>query len=373
MKTRTHSLGLLTCLIGLAACSESQQATHQTPTQAPPPVRVIAEILQYERERTRVEAVGTSRARLSAEIFAPASGEVVSVNFEPGQAVKSGDVLVELDSREEKLAVRLAELRLEDAVRLYDRYKRSSDSGAVLPTVLDAARTAAETARVELDRARIALADRTVEAVFDGYVGSSEIDPGDRVSTDTPITTLDDRSSLFVSFEIPEAYLGEIAVEDDVQLATWSNRTPLAAGEIVDIGSRIDPQNRTFVARAQVRNEDDALRPGMSFRVAIDVEGGLYAAVNETALQWSADGAYLWAIANGTATRMPVQIVQRREGRVLVDGNLTEGDVIVVEGTQRMRRGLAVNYDVQRVAGQSDLEPISDAIAGTGSINTLHD
>ncbi|MBT8088331.1 MAG: efflux RND transporter periplasmic adaptor subunit, partial [Gammaproteobacteria bacterium] len=114
-------------------------------------------------------------------------------------------------------------------------------------------------------------------------------------------------------------------------------------------------------------------RPGMSFRVAIDVEGGLYAAVNETALQWSADGAYLWAIANGTATRMPVQIVQRREGRVLVDGNLTEGDVIVVEGTQRMRRGLAVNYDVQRVAGQSDLEPISDAIAGTGSINTLHD
>ena len=234
----------------VAACSESP-----APARAPASsdVRVIAEVLQFERERTRVEAVGTSRARLSAELYAPTSGEVISVNFEPGQAVSAGDVLVELDSREEKLAVQLAKLRLEDAERLYDRYKRSANSGAVLPTVLDAARTAAETARVELDRARIALADRTIEAVFDGYVGSTDVDPGDRVNTNTLITTLDDRSTLFVSFDIPEAFIGELAVGDEVQLETWNGKRPVVAGEIVDIGSRIDPQNRTFVARARVR------------------------------------------------------------------------------------------------------------------------
>ena len=354
-------------LLLAAACSEAPKSAPSAQARAGNEVRVIAEVLQFERERTRVEAVGTSRARLSAELYAPTSGEVVSVNFEPGQVVKAGDVLVELDSRQEKLAVRVAELNLEDAERLYDRYKRSADSGAVLPTALDAARTAAETARVELDRARIALADRTIEAVFDGYVGSTDVDPGDRVNTDTLITTLDDRSSLFVSFDIPEAFIGELAVGNEVQLETWNGKAPVVAGEIVDIGSRIDPQNRTFVARARVRNDSDALRPGMSFRVRIDVQGELYGVVSETGVQWGADGAFVWTVVNGAAVKVPVQVVQRREGRVLIDGPLAEGNVIVVEGTQRMRDGIAVSYDVQRLAGEPDIEPVSGTANVTSS------
>ncbi len=370
---KAHVIALAcSSLLIAAACSEAPESAPQAQSRPGNEVRVIAEVLQFERERTRVEAVGTSRARLSAELYAPTSGEVVSVNFEPGQAVKAGDVLVELDSREEKLAVRVAELHLEDAARLYDRYKRSADSGAVLPTALDAARTAAETARVELDRARIALADRTIEAVFDGFVGSTDVDPGDRVNTNTLITTLDDRSSLFVSFDIPEAFIGELAVGDQVQLETWSGKVPVVAGEIVDIGSRIDPENRTFVARARVPNDNDALRPGMSFRVRIDVQGELYGVVSETGVQWGADGAYVWSVVNGEATRVPVQIVQRREGRVLVNGALAEGDIIVVEGTQRMRDGIAVSYDVQRLAGRPAEEPVSDnADVATGALAAL--
>ena len=360
------SAGVVSLLLA-AACSEAPESTQPAKARAGDEVRVIAEVLQFERERTRVEAVGTSRARLSAELYAPTSGEVVSVNFEPGQAVKAGEALVELDSRQEKLAVRVAELNLEDAERLYDRYKRSAESGAVLPTALDAARTAAETARVELDRARIALADRTIEAVFDGYVGSTDVDPGDRVNTNTLITTLDDRSSLFVSFEIPEAFIGELAVGNEVQLETWNGKMPVVAGEIVDIGSRIDPQSRTFVARARVRNDSDALRPGMSFRVRIDVQGELYGVVSETGVQWGADGAYVWTVVNGAAVRVPVQIVQRREGRVLVNGPLVEGNVIVVEGTQRMRDGIAVSYEVQRLAGKPDIEPVSGTANVTSS------
>ncbi|MGI9236343.1 MAG: efflux RND transporter periplasmic adaptor subunit [Woeseiaceae bacterium] len=362
---RIAVLGL--SLLLAAACSKTPEPSRSSQQSAGPEVRVIAEVLKFEHERTRVEAVGTSRARLSAELYAPTSGEVVAVNFEPGQAVKAGDVLVELDSRQEKLAVRVAELQLEDAARLFDRYTRSADSGAVLPTALDAARTASETARVELERARIALDDRTIEAVFDGYVGSTDVDPGDRVNTNTLITTLDDRSSLFVSFDIPEAFIGELAVGDEVQLETWNSNAPQVAGEVVDIGSRIDPQDRTFVARARVANTDDALRPGMSFRVRVDVQGKAFAVVSETGVHWGTDGAYVWSIVDGTAARVPVRIVQRREGRVLIDGELQDGDVIVVEGTQRMREGLAVSYDIQQLAGERPIEPLSDSTAATSS------
>ncbi len=104
------------------------------------------------------------------------------------------------------------------------------------------------------------------------------------------------------------------------------------------------------MARARVDNAADLLRPGMSFRVTADVQGERYAVVAETAVLWGADGAYLWSIIDGKATRTPVQVIQRREGRVLVDGELHAGDIVVVEGTQSMREGIDVNYDAKRFA-----------------------
>lgn len=347
MQRSTQLLSAAVAAFFIAACSD--EVPQQERAAVERPVTVIAEPLRFERARDRIEAVGTSRALLSAELYPATSGEVVAVNFEPGQVVSKGDTLVELDAREQRLALRLAELNLAEAERLYDRYSRSADSGAVVQTTLDAARTAVETAKLEVESARIALDDRTIKAVFDGHVGATDVDPGDRIATNTLVTTLDDRSSLLVGFDVPEAFIGELERGDIVQLATWGGTMPDVDGEIVDIGSRIDPENRTFTARARVENDKDALRPGMSFQVQVELNGQLYAVASETAVQWGADGAYVWSIVDGRATRVPVQIVQRRDGQVLIEGDL-DNDIIVVEGTQRMREGTAVAYDVERVA-----------------------
>jgi len=350
MQTNLKQLTAIAVLAAfLGGCSDSPDATQSAGPPAARAVPVIVEPLAFENAGASIEAVGTSRAVLSAELHPAASGEVVAVNFEPGQFVEQGNVLVELDSRQEKLAVELARIKLEDAKRLNDRYLRSADSGAVLPTAVDAARTAMEAARVELEQAKISLADRSIRAVFDGHVGASEVDPGDRVSPDTMITTLDNRSFLLVSFEIPEAYIGEFHTGEIIRLETWSASMPAVDGEVVDIGSRIDPLNRTFIARARVDNNDDLLRPGMSFRVSADVEGARYAVVPETAVLWGAEGAYVWSVVDATAERIPVQVIQRREGRVLVDGDLGGSAIIVVEGTQRMRTGVTVEYNEQRL------------------------
>lgn len=361
LRTKTILIFAGSAALLLGACSKAPERARPSAT---PTVKVIVEPVRFERAGTRVDAVGTSRAVLSAELHAAASGEVVAVNFDPGQFVRQGEVLVELDSREEKLAVNLARIKLEDAQRLYERYLQSSESGAVLPTTLDAARTAAETARLELEQAKIDLADRRITAVFDGHVGVSEVDPGDRVGPETMITTLDDRSSLLVTFEVPESYIGELKVGETIRLETWSKSMPAVQGEVVDIGSRIDPRNRTFIARAKVDNDDDLLRPGMSFRVSADVEGERYAVVAETAVLWGADGAFVWTIVDGKATRKPVKVVQRREGRVLIDGDLDAGGIVVVEGTQSMRDGVAVDYDAKRLAdAQNDAR--SGAVGST--------
>jgi RND family efflux transporter MFP subunit len=348
MKKRLLTLaGAALCVLVLSACSDEMAAEV---VERDRQVRVVVEPLEFNTERTRVEAVGTSRALQSIAVHPAVTGEVVAVNFEPGQKVEKGNVLIALDQRDEKLAVELAEVRLQDAERLYERYQRTGDSGAVLPTTLDAARTAVQSARIELDRARIALDYRTIEAPFSGYVGITDIDPGDRVNPDTMITTLDDRSALLVSFEVPELLIGRLTTQDDVEIATWNSREPTAWGEIVDIGSRIDPLTRTFVARALVNNQDDGLRPGMSFRVTMDLEGVAYPVVPETGLQWGADGAYIWSVVERRAHRVPVSIVQRQQGEVLVEADLDEGDLIVVEGIQRVRDGMEVTYELPSLA-----------------------
>jgi membrane fusion protein (multidrug efflux system) len=344
----TPGIVLAAAALLVAACNSDIPT--QSPADAPTTVQVLVEPLQYQSFQTRVEAVGTSRAIRSIELHPATSGEVVSVKFEPGQRVSAGDVLVELDSRQEKLAVALADVRLQDAERLFERYQRTGSSGAVLPTDIDAARTAVESARIELDQAKVALEDRTIEAQFAGHVGITEVDPGDRINPDTLITTLDDRSSLLVTFEVPEARVSDIRVGDDVAIASWNSQEPTAYGRVVDIGSRIDPVTRTFVARAQVANETDTLRPGMSFRVSIEVEGTAYPMVAETGVQWGADGAYIWSVVDGRAQRIPVQIMQRQRGRVLVDGDVERGALIVVEGIQRIRDGIDVIYEQPNVA-----------------------
>ena len=361
---------LVVTTVVLGACSENPDGRTAAGRPAAAATPVIAEPLTFEYARTKIEAVGTSRAILSADLYPATSGEVVAVTMEPGQFVRAGDTLVKLDSREETLAVRLASLKLEDAQRLYDRYSRSADSGAVLPTTLDAARTAVELARVELEGAEIALADRTIKAVFDGYVGTTDVDRGDRIGPDSLVTTLDDRRALLVSFDVPEQFIGELSVGDSVRMETWSAAMPAVRGEIVDVGSRIDRASRSFTARARVANDDDALRPGMSFQVRADVMGQRYAAVAETGIQWGADGAYIWSVVNGNAVRVPVEVIQRREGRVLVDGDFPEGLLVVVEGTQSVREGAAVNIDEAHLA--KALEGQSTAVSGDAVVDGNH-
>ena len=72
---------------------------------------------------------------------------------------------------------------------------------------------------------------------------------------------------------------------------------------------------------------------------------------------WGAEGAYVWSIVDGKAQRTPVKVVQRREGRVLIDGELGANGMVVVEGTQRMRNGIDVKFDERRLA---------NPMAGTG-------
>ncbi|MFT4729949.1 MAG: multidrug efflux pump subunit AcrA (membrane-fusion protein), partial [Granulosicoccus sp.] len=83
----------------LVGCNQAEEPRSRVKA----PVRVVVEPLQYSNQQLIAEAVGTARALRSVTLYPVASGEVVAVDFEPGQFVEAGHVLVQLDQRKEKL------------------------------------------------------------------------------------------------------------------------------------------------------------------------------------------------------------------------------------------------------------------------------
>jgi len=315
--------------------------------------RVLVEAAPPAADKVIVRAVGTGEALRTASIFPKVAGEVIAVSFRSQDRVHKDQVLVRLDDSHQKIAVRLAKVEVKEAARQLKRLERLAPSGTASQAQLETAQTALEAATLRLDQAEQALDDRIVYAPFDGIVGLTEIDRGDRVTPETQITTLDDRSEILVEFEIPEEYAGRIKIGDPVTVRPWTMPDLLLEGAVSQLGSRIDPTARTLRVKATIPNKDDLIRPGTSFEAELAFTGKPYPTVREVAVLWSRDGAYLWRVAKKdgkteTAEKVFVKIVRRDRGRILVDGPLGADDLIVVEGVQGLRPGQriqAIPYD----------------------------
>lgn len=306
---------------------------------------VLVESVKFADDKVLLRAVGTGEALKSASIHPSVSGEVIEVSFKAGARVKKGDVLVRLDSKHQRLAVGLAEVAVKEAARQVKRLQRLAPSGAASVARLQTTETELESARLRLAQARASLRDRTVYAPFDGVVGLTDIERGDRVSEQTMIATLDDRSSILVDFNLPEEFAARLRAGDPVALRPWTRREVVLEGSVAALGSRIDPVTRTLRIKAAISNKEDAIRPGTSFDVQIAFMGGRYATIPEVAVLWSRDGAYLWRVTDNKAEKVFVSIVRRDKGRILVDGPLSADDTIIVEGVQGLRAAQKVRTE----------------------------
>ncbi len=349
---------MLAALLILPACSDEQEQPEDRA------VTVVADNPVMLAEQLQVEAVGSARAATSADLYPETAGRVVSVRFSAGDFVRQGQPLVVLDSRQQQLAVELAQVQVQEASQLLGRYRRIEDTGAISDSQIEAGETALASARVELEQAREALADRTVRAPFSGHIGLTQIDTGDRVGTDTLIAQIDQRSTLYVDFPAPEAAFSRLTAGTAVEVSPFSEPDRTVQARILTVDSSIAPDQRTFTVRIAIDNSDDRLRPGMSFRVRFDGAGVVRPAVPEQAIVWGGEGSYLWQVVDREARRVPLTIASRREGMVLVDAPIGESDLVIVEGVQKVREGQAVNLVQPLDLNAQSVEMRGDAEAG---------
>ncbi|MEM9838666.1 MAG: efflux RND transporter periplasmic adaptor subunit [Pseudomonadota bacterium] len=352
-RTKSLTAGMLLC--GVVACGSEEVTRGGRPT-APQPI--IPFEVEMREEARIVQAVGTARARLATVVRPETAGFVEDVLFAPGAFVEQGTPLLRLEADDERLSVRLARVAVQEAEQLLARYRRIENTGAVSASAIDEAMTQLEAAKINLEQAELRLTERTVRAPFAGYVGLSDIDPGARITQDTSITALDDRRVLFIDFSVPEDVFSVLRAGSEVTAIPFTEDALPLEAEVILVDSRVDPESRAFRARAALDNAEDSLRPGMSFEVRFAVTGRDYPSVPETSIVWGTNGAYVWVIEGGRATEKSVSVISRQDGKVLVDGDLARGDLVIAEGVQKVREGALVTYEGAPVAAAPGIETL---------------
>ncbi|TDK38840.1 efflux RND transporter periplasmic adaptor subunit [Rhizobium deserti] len=299
----------------------------------------------------RLSAIGSGEAIQSVVVMPQATGTVAEILVSSGQRVTKGQVLARLDDDEQVIERDKAQVSLKSAVEKSASYKNLQSVARL--DVLDA-QIAEQSARLAVSTANLNLKRRNIVAPIDGIAGIVAVNVGDNVTTQTSIVTLDDRSSILVDFWAPERFATAITPGLAVEATSIARPGQVFKGAVQAIDNRIDAASRTMRIRAKVENTGDELRAGMSFAVSVRFAGESYPSVDPLAVQWDAEGSYVWQIKDNKSVKTRVRIIQRNPDAVLVDASLKQGDNVAIEGLQRVREGGAV-----RLAGSQNAPEVA--------------
>lgn len=290
----------------------------------------------------QIAAIGTGEALHSVVLLPEVSGRVAEIRVAAGDRVEAGTVVARLDNAAEQIARDRAELLLDEARATAERLARLQATGTATEVQIREASLAVRTAELGVRQAEFDLARREIVAPITGWIGIIEPEVGAQITPSSAIARIDDRSMILVDFSVPERLVGLIAPGDPLDVTPLARDDVRLEGRIRAIDSRVDQTSRSLRVVGELANPDDALRAGMAFNIAITLPGTMYPAVDPLAIQWGNEGSFVWAVREGRATRVPVRILQRSDGKVLVRGALVPGERVVREGVQALREGSEV-------------------------------
>lgn len=289
-----------------------------------------------------IDAVGFGRAAKSVTLVSEATGLVEAVPAKAGEPVKAGDVILKLDDSEQKIAVARARAQFPIAKANADRFAALFQEESASKLEADSAFNAYKAAEAELKSAEFALKQRTINAPFDGVVGLTEIEPGDYLRAGDIVTTIDDLTALIVEFSVPQEDAAGVKIGQKVDAILAGGSGAGMTGKVSAIDSRVDAASRTLKIEASFDNAKGVLLPGATYAVRTTNEGAPALAVSGLAVQWDRTGAYVWKLGpDGAAIRAGVNVLQRRDETAVLEGELVAGDIVIVEGADRVRPGMS--------------------------------
>ncbi len=305
------------------------------------PARVVIFEVENREFRDVIEALGTVQAAESIEISAKVTETVEELLFEDGQMVEAGQLLVRLSAQEVLATLEGAKATLSEQEREMTRLQKLVEDGAAPVARLDERGTLAELARRRIQESEARLADRRIEAPFSGRLGLRRISPGALVSPGTVLATLDKLDTVRLDFQVPEVFLADLKPGLKIEAKSPAYPGRSFAGKVSQIDSRVDPVTRAVTVRAELPNEDLALRAGMLMTTSVGRRPRQAPAVPERALIPLNRRQFVFVVdeSAGTARQVEIETGARLPGFVEVASGLETGAKVVTDGFLGIKDG----------------------------------
>lgn len=304
-----------------------------------PSVPVVVAAAREERQSQEIEALGTAKASESIDVTAKVSNLVTAIRFSEGEQVRKGQVLVELDGEQARADIAVANAALTESTSQLKRSRELYATKVLSDQQIEQieATYAANQARVAAARSR--LNDTVIRAPFDGRVGLRRVSVGSLVAPGTVITTLDDTRTIKLDFTVPERVVASMQPGLTLEATSVAYPGQTFTGKVASVDSRVDPNTRSVVVRAQLPNERGVLKPGMFMNVHLARGTADVLVVPEEALVPEQGDVYVYVVQDGKAAKRKIVPGSRTVGSVQVVAGVRPGDLVVIEGTQKLRDG----------------------------------
>ncbi|MGH9374209.1 MAG: efflux RND transporter periplasmic adaptor subunit [Vicinamibacterales bacterium] len=338
--------------LGFFKFRQFQAAAGQSAAFQPPPEAVTTIVAQHEQWPATLSSIGTLAAVQGVIVSADLPGTVERIAFDSGRSVRKGDVLVELDMRQEQAQLAAIEAQRELARLNFNRMKGLLSDRVISQAEFDRATAEQKQTDAQAGEIRAAIARKTIRAPFSGVLGIRQVNLGQYLAAGEPVVPLQSLDPIYVNFGVPQQDAGQIRVGRNVRITTDDLAGVEFAGRVTAIDAVVDQTTRNVQVQATLANPDGKLRPGMFVQTEVIMgDSRTLVALPAPSISYAPYGDSVFVVSDLTSPdgqtyrgvrQQFVKLGGARGDQVAVLSGIKPGDEIVTSGVFKLRNGAAV-------------------------------
>jgi membrane fusion protein (multidrug efflux system) len=333
-----------------------------------PPQTVSAIKAGYSEWQSKVEAIGSLRAVLGADLSLEVAGVVDTITFNSGDDVAQGKQLLKLRAGDDAARLESLQAMAELSEITYERDQKQFKMQAVSQATLDTDSANLKNAKAQVAQQQAILDKKILRAPFDGQLGVRVVDLGQYLSAGSVIVTLQALDPIFVDFFVPQQSVDQLRLGQTVTVKVDAFRDKTFTGEISALNPKVDTGSRNLQVRAVLQNPEHKLLPGMYATVDIAIGAPQnYITLPQTAISYNPYGDTVYVVDNkGAEANGKPQLIARqtfvtagatRGDQVAVLKGVGEGDTVVTAGQIKLHNGSAILID-NSITPTADAAPV---------------
>lgn len=357
-KRMTVMLGVVVIVLttlGFIKFRQVESAVHASAGFQPPPEAVTSIVARPQQWPSTMSVIGTMEAVHGVMVSADLPGTIAKINFESGQAVQAGDVLVELDTRQERAQWAALEAQRDLASANYARMKQLVNEGVISRMEYDQATAQQKQTDANVAEVGATIERKTIRAPFTGILGIRKVNLGQYLAAGNAIVELQSLNPIYVDFGVPQQTAGQVRVGGNVHVSSENLAGLAFTGHVTALDSVVDETTRNVQVQATLPNPQGKLKPGMFVQVELSFGASRQViALPASAISYAPYGDSIFIITDlkdpkGQAYRgvrqQFVKIEASRGDQVAIVSGVNPGDEVVSSGVFKLRNGAAVQVN----------------------------